>query len=137
MNATLSVTLDDHAYDEAPLPKSVTAFPSHTALADVFAVTAGNAFTLSVTVDVFEHPGPLVPVTVYVVVAVGFTVTEEPLRLPGIHVYEEPPFAFSVALSPSQIAGTDEDEVMVGSGPTVTITVCVPVQPLPAVPVTV
>lgn len=137
MNATLSVTLDDHAYVDAPLPESVTASPSHTALADVLATTVGKAFTVSVTVDVFEHPGPLVPVTVYVVVARGFTVTEEPLRLPGIHVYEEPPFALSVALPPSQMAGTDDDDVIVGCGPTVTITVCVPVHPFPAVPVTV
>ncbi len=49
------------------------------------AVTVGNAFTLTVTVAVFTQPADDVPVTVYVVVLVGDTVTDEPDKLPGFH----------------------------------------------------
>ena len=35
------------------------------------ALTVGNEFTVTVTLAVLEHPLPLVPVTVYVVVTVG------------------------------------------------------------------
>jgi hypothetical protein len=52
---------------------------------EVVAVTAGEAFTLTVTVEVFTQPLASVPVTVYVVVVVGDTVTDEPERLPGFH----------------------------------------------------
>jgi hypothetical protein len=57
--------------------------------------------------------------------------------LPGIHVYEDVPFAVSVVLSPSQMIGLDADEVTVGCEPTVTVTVSVLVHPLASVPVTV
>ncbi len=64
VNATLSVTLPLQVYTSAPLPESVIASPSHTALAVVFAVTEGSAFTVTLTVAVFEHPFASVPVTV-------------------------------------------------------------------------
>jgi hypothetical protein len=47
----------------------------------------GTVPTFTVTVDELTHK-PLTPVTVYVVVVVGITVTEDPLNEPGIQVYE-------------------------------------------------
>ena len=49
------------------------------------AVTVGDGLTLTVTVEVFTQPLASVPVTVYVVVVVGDTVTLEPDKLPGFH----------------------------------------------------
>ena len=50
------------------------------------AVTVGDAFTLTVTVAVFAQPVTAVPVTVYVVVVAGDTVTGEPGNEPGIQL---------------------------------------------------
>ena len=49
------------------------------------AVTVGEVLTDTDTVAVFVHPLAPVPVTVYVVLEVGLTVIEVPLKLPGIH----------------------------------------------------
>ncbi len=43
-----------------------------------FTVTFGRGFTFTVTCAVFEQP-PLVPVTMYVVVELGFAVTVAPV----------------------------------------------------------
>jgi hypothetical protein len=64
----------------------VVLLPSQIVPFDVDVETLGNVFTVTVNVAVFVHPGPVEPVTVYVVVAVGETVTVVPLMLPGIHV---------------------------------------------------
>ena len=80
---------------------------------------------------------PLVPVTVYVVVVVGETVTEDPVKLPGIHVYDVAPLAVSVVLLPTQTEVFDAVVVTVGVGFTVTVNTEVLVQPFAAVPVTV
>ena len=101
------------------------------------AVTVGNAFTLTVTVAVFTQLLALVPVTVYVVVVVGDTVTDEPDKLPGFHTYVEAPLALNEVLPPTQIAEFVELAVTVGNGLTVTPTVAVFTQPLALVPVTV
>jgi hypothetical protein len=89
-----------------------------------------------VRVAVPEHP-PLVPVTVYVVVVVGETVTGDPLSDPGIHVYVVAPLAVMVAELPAQIVAVDVVVVTVGVGFTVIVLVAVPVHPFAAVPVTV
>ena len=52
----------------------------------VVVVTVGVGFTVMVLVAVDTHPATLVPVTVYVVVDAGETVTVAPLSDPGIHV---------------------------------------------------
>ena len=49
------------------------------------AVTVGSGLTVMVRVAVLTQPADDVPVTVYVVVVVGDTVTDEPDRLPGFH----------------------------------------------------
>ena len=69
----------------APLPASVTVLPLQMLVEEADAVTFGSGFTVMATVPVFEHPFALVPVTVYVVVDAGETVTVVPLKLPGIH----------------------------------------------------
>jgi hypothetical protein len=71
-----------------------------------------------------------VPVTVYVVVATGVTVTVVPESGPGIHVYVDPPAAVSVVLPPVQIDGLAAVAVIVGEGFTVTTAVLVVVQPV-------
>lgn len=48
-------------------------------------VTTGDGLTVMVIVEVFVQL-PFAPVTVYVVVAAGVTITEAPVRLPGIQV---------------------------------------------------
>lgn len=53
-----------HMYVDAPLPVSVTPLPAHTEEADAEAETEGSVFTVTLTVDVFEHPLASVPVTV-------------------------------------------------------------------------
>lgn len=65
---------------------SVTASPSQIVFCEAEAVTVGLELTPMVMVDVFVQPPASVPVTVYVVVDEGFTMTEEPVNDPGIHV---------------------------------------------------
>jgi hypothetical protein len=51
------------------------------------AVMVGAGFTTTEVVAVLEHPvAASVPVTVYVVVVVGLTVTEAPFKLPGFQL---------------------------------------------------
>lgn len=50
------------------------------------AVTVGDAFTVIARVAVPVHPLAAVPVTVYVVVVAGETVTGEPGSDPGIQL---------------------------------------------------
>lgn len=53
-------------------------------VADV-TVTVGDGLTVISRVEVPVHPLASVPVTVYVVVVAGETVTEVPVNDPGIH----------------------------------------------------
>jgi hypothetical protein len=70
-------------------------------------------------------------------VAIGETETDEPVKLPGIQVYEVAPVAVNVAEPPTQIAEADVLAATTGSGFTTTFTVAVPVHPAAVVPVTV
>lgn len=104
-------------------------------------VTVGKGLTVTVTVFVFVQPFASVPVTVYVVVEVGFAVTMAPVvadkPVAGLHVYVEAPDAVRETLPPIQIAGAEGVTVIVGFGFTVTVTVAVFTQPLALVPETV
>ena len=103
------------------------------------AVIVGNGWTVTVTVAVPVHPSGVVPVTEYVVVAVGLTVTlgfvPKPLDqlnvVPGISE-----LTVSSELSPRQISDGVALAVIFGNGWTVTVTSAVPVQPSIVVPVT-
>lgn len=94
----------------------------------------GNVFTVMVRVDVFVHPFEPVPVTVYVVVVVGDTVTVAPVKLPGFHTYVEAPVAVMEVLAPTQIVALVVVVVTVGSALTVITTVEL-LLPLPLVAV--
>jgi len=92
-------------------------------------VTAGNGFTVTVTVCV--SGGVVQPsdsITVYVVVEAGETVCDAPVRLPGSHVYTRllsppEPEAVSVVLLPAHTAAADS-ALSVSGGFTVTVIVC-------------
>lgn len=71
---------------EAPDPVSVVLPPVQIDPLDAVAVTAGDAFTVMVRVAVDVQPLAAVPVTVYVVVVAGETVTGEPVSDPGIQL---------------------------------------------------
>jgi hypothetical protein len=70
----------------APAAVSTDEAPGQIVAGFAVAVITGNGFTVIIDVDVFEQPLPSVPVTVYVVVAVGLTFTDVPARGPGVHV---------------------------------------------------
>jgi hypothetical protein len=74
--------LCDQLYVLAPLAVNTEVAPLHIAVGLADAVTDGNGFTVTLTVAVPVHPAVLVPVTVYVVVALGVTVLLAPLPNP-------------------------------------------------------
>lgn len=75
-----------HEYVVPPLAVSEVELPEQIdELVDVV-VTVGDGFTVIVRVEVAVQPAALVPVTVYVVVVVGETVTGEPVNDPGIQL---------------------------------------------------
>jgi hypothetical protein len=86
---------------------------------DAVVVTVGVAFTVIVRVLVLVQPFAPVPVTVYVVVVVGETVTGDPLSEPGIHAYVDAPPPVSVVELPEQIVVLDAVVVTVGKAFTV------------------
>lgn len=96
----------------------------------------GLGFTVTVTVAEPVQP-EVVPVTVYVVVEVGFTVFELPVPRLWLQEYDEAPDAFKTELCPLHIEGGVAVAVRVGFGFTVTVTVAEPVHPAEDVPVTV
>lgn len=91
-----------HPYVDAPVPVRVVELPEQIVAPLVVVPTVGEVFTAIICVTVELHP-VLVPVTVYVVVVVGETVTDVPLKLPGIQLYVVAPFALSVAELPEQM----------------------------------
>ena len=64
----------DQLYVFAPLAVNTEVAPLHIAAGLAVAVTVGKEFTVTLTVAVPVHPAVLVPVTEYVVVALGVTV---------------------------------------------------------------
>ena len=58
----------------APLAVNTEVAPLHIAAGLAVALTDGNGFTVTLTVAVAVHPAVVVPVTEYVVVALGVTV---------------------------------------------------------------
>jgi hypothetical protein len=90
---------------------------------------------LTVTSSVSLQPLASVTVTVYVVVANGFTVIEA-VEAPVFQEYVPPPVADKVVLSPEHIV-TSGPALTVGSRFTVTVTSSVSSQPLLSIAVTV
>ena len=102
-------------------------------IVELFTVIVGCAVTTTFTVVLPVHV-PLKPIIVYVVLLVGFTVTELPFVDIGNHVYVVAPAAVNVAVPPAQIVELVAE--IVGVSDTVTVTVLFDEQPL-VVPVTV
>ena len=73
-----------HMYVVAPEAVSVVVVPLQIVLDDADAVTVGVMITVTVTCAVEAQPAAEVPVTVYVVVEDGLTVTLVPESEPGI-----------------------------------------------------
>jgi hypothetical protein len=104
-------------------------------LLNAVAETAGRGFTAIEIFPVAVQPFASVPVTVYVVVAEGESVTEVPLNDPGIHVYVAAPLPVNVVEAPVQIVVLDAVAETIGDVYTVIEIVPVPVQPFASVPV--
>lgn len=102
------------------------------------AVTVGTGFTVTITVFVFEQP-EVVPVTVYVVVALGesdgLAIAGLLTPVVGLQLYVDAPLAVTVADEPAQMLGLP-DVFTFGNGVTDTGTVAVAEHPRD-VPVTV
>ena len=102
------------------MPVKVTGAPGQTipGLADP-AIT-GRGLTVMVIVAVFVQPFTLVPVTVYVVVVSGETLTLEPDNDPGCQVYVFAPLQNKLVEVPAQMVEDDAVVVNVGTGETTT-----------------
>jgi hypothetical protein len=109
--------------------------PAQIAVGEVTAVIVGLVLTTTANVLVFEHPAAFTPVTVYVVVTVGFTTTLDAIVPPGFHVYDVAPVAERVTDPTIQIAVGDAVALIVGLAFTTKATVRVAVQPKPFAPV--
>jgi hypothetical protein len=118
----------------APLAESVAEPPGQITDGEALTLTTGLGLTVTVTLADAEHPLALVPVTEYVVVALGLTTMLAPVW-PVLHIYVLAPVAVSVVDSPWQITDTDAEAFTEMAAPTVTVTVAVVEQPL-VVPVT-
>ena len=113
-------------YVDAPLAVSEVLLPEQMEGAFGLTVMVGKGFTVTVTVAVPVQPDDVVPVTVYVVVTVGFAVTVAPvveLRfVAGDQTYVLAPLAVNDVLFPIQMLGADGLTVMVALPFTVTQT---------------
>ena len=107
--------------------------PAQIGFAEAEIDTEGLGVTVTTDCAVPEQD-PVVPVTVYVVVAPGLTVFGFPEPRPPLQLYVVAPAAVNVAVVPAQIEGLFT--VTLGVAFTVTTDVAVPVHP-PVVPVTV
>jgi hypothetical protein len=127
----------DQTYVVAPLAVNVVEVPLQIVISGL-TVTFGTGLTVMVTVDVLLQ-GPVVPVTVYVVVAdgeaTGFATVELLNPAAGDQLYDVAPLAVRLVLNPSQIVVVPL-MVTTGIGTIVTVTVAVAEHP-PADPVTV
>lgn len=68
------------------MPVRFTEAPAQIVLFEAEAETVGSAFTVIATLAVFVQPFASVPVTEYVVLEPGETVTDDPLSEPGIQL---------------------------------------------------
>lgn len=106
-------------YVDAPLAVNVVELPAQMVVLEAVVVTVGNGLTVMVRVAVFVQPAADVPVTVYVVVVVGDTFTEAPVKLPGIQAYVDAPLPVRVVELPEQMVVLVAVVVTVGAGFTV------------------
>lgn len=128
--------------DQGPVPVSATEswveLPTQIVVPPLI-TAVGFGFTVTVTCAVPVQPFE-VPVTVYVVVAVGLAVTTAPVvgvnPVVGLQLYVVAPLAVSEALLPLQIVADAGETVTTGLGLTVNVPELVAVQPFALVIVT-
>ena len=106
---------------------SVDELPEQIVVGDPETETVGEGLTVIVRVAVDVQPLAAVPVTVYVVVIAGETVTVVPLSDPGIQLYVDAPPPVNVVEPPAQIVVVPAVAVTVGVASTVITCVVVPV----------
>jgi hypothetical protein len=75
-----------HVYEVAPVAVNVELPPTQTSLGDAEAVIVGLVNNVIAIVLEEEHPTALVPVTVYIVLDTGLTLTVPPVNAPGLQV---------------------------------------------------
>ena len=128
-----------HVYVFAPGPVMLVEVPAHTVALVTVVPTAGNGLTVIVLSAVFVQPvAVFVPVTVYVVVATGVTVTVVPLNPPGFQVYVFAPVPVMLVEVPAHTVAFVTVVPTAGNGLTVIVLVDVFVHPVVVfVPVTV
>ena len=124
-------------YEVAPDAVNVALAVEHIKKLGVKIVTFGAALTVIVCVVVFVQPFVAVPITVYVVVDNGETVTVVPDKFPGIQLYEFAPLAVIVVVPPAQIVFIVVVAKSVGLAIVVIVIIAEPTQPFPFVPVAV
>ncbi len=126
-----------HVYVEPPVAVKVAEVPLQISVGLIVAEIVGLGLTVKVTVCVLVHPRVVVPITEYVVVVVGVTITLVPVKAPGFHVYVDAPLAVKVELPPEQIIVGEADATMVGVEVTFIVIVFVDEQPAAFEPITV
>lgn len=125
-----------HVNEVAPIAPIVAVLPAQIVVDAAPTVNVGIGLTVSDTVCEFVHPLIELPVTVYIVVAVGVTTVAVPVNAPGFQVYDVAPLPVKVADAPAHIAVGLDIAVKVGIEFTVTETVVV-FEHAPLFPVTV
>ncbi len=127
-----------HVYVVAPVPVMAVEAPAQMLEAVTVVPTDGSGLTVIIRVVVLLQPVTVaVPVTVYVVVAAGETMTVVPDNPPGCHVYVFAPVPVIDTLSPAQMEALVTFVPTEGKGFTVMVRVAVFTQPFALVPVTV
>lgn len=122
-----------HVYVVAPVTVSVVELPEHI-FTGPDGVIVGLGFTVTTIVWAAPVHAPFVPVTVYVVVEPGDTLTVDVVApIAGDHVYVPAPVADITVDEPEQIVGGGDVIVTVGVVVTETTTVLEPVHARPAV----
>jgi len=128
----LSPVLGLQEYVPPPVPLSVVELPRLIVTSEpALAVGPVNTFTVIVAVSV---QAPFETTTVYVVVAVGETVSKE-LVPPVFHEYVPPPVAVRIVEEPAQML-VSPVILATGGAVVLTVTVAVSTHPLASVPIT-
>jgi hypothetical protein len=121
----------------APKAVNETLLPAQIVLAgEAFTVIVGDGLTTTIAVWVPIQPIALVPLTVNILVAVGVTTVEDPVKPLGNQVNVLAPLTVNVLASPAHIIPGVTVTLNTGLGTTNTGTTAVLVQP-PLLPVTV
>ena len=102
--------LHKYVKPDPPFAVNVVLAPTQIVVALAVIDAVGNGLTVTTTWSVFTHPFAFVPVTVYVVVALGLAVTLAVFvalkPVDGLHTYVAAPLATKLVDEPAQIAAS-------------------------------